>query len=373
MSEPADWPRVDRGLLKCRQQLDGAASEEDFQAIGHRCREILISLAQLLWNPERHPILDGISASPTDAKRLLEAYIQVELGSNTNEAARKFARASVDLASSLLHKRTATFQDAEVCLEATRSMVSLFGIVHGRRDATPPRETARLMEAARTFAADRITFIQMGGQLPTVLVPGPKLVIHVFPETAARESAQIDHRRMQDVAYYFRPHGYTDALGRSAIDGWRFWQRPQPSSRLNPESWWCSFVTNLGTVEIVSTLEERKADGVQPLLNGNSIEGRIVFTVDQIAEAYEKLGIDTPVAVQLGIMDVQGAKLQRRNDVVAGGFDRPFVALPELYFEHLTKPTGNDLRLPIDAMWRAAGYGGGSHSYERGDWAGYNS
>jgi hypothetical protein len=36
------WERVDRGLSKVRGQLDRASAEEDFQAVGLVCREVLI-------------------------------------------------------------------------------------------------------------------------------------------------------------------------------------------------------------------------------------------------------------------------------------------------------------------------------------------
>jgi hypothetical protein len=45
--EPTGWARVDRGIEKMRNQLETANSEEDHQAVGLRCREVLISLARL--------------------------------------------------------------------------------------------------------------------------------------------------------------------------------------------------------------------------------------------------------------------------------------------------------------------------------------
>ena len=69
----------------------------------------------------------------SDAKRRLEAYA-VELGTNANEQARKHAKAALDLAVGLQHKRSATWRDAAMCLEATASVVRLVTIVEGRRD-----------------------------------------------------------------------------------------------------------------------------------------------------------------------------------------------------------------------------------------------
>lgn len=113
--EPTGWARVDRVLSKCKQQLANAESEEDFQGIGLLCRETLISLAQIVWDADRHPILDGVPASETDAKRKLDAFIAVELASGPNEHIRKHARAGLDLAAALQHRRqqdTATLRCA---------------------------------------------------------------------------------------------------------------------------------------------------------------------------------------------------------------------------------------------------------------------
>lgn len=132
--EPTGWERVDRVVGTLRQQLAGATTEEQFQAVGLMCREALISLAQAVYSTERHPTLDGVQASPTDAKRMLEAYIVVELSGTHNKIARQHARAGFDLANELQHRRTAAFRDAALCAEATTTVVNVIAIVSGRRD-----------------------------------------------------------------------------------------------------------------------------------------------------------------------------------------------------------------------------------------------
>jgi len=65
---------------------------------------------------------------------MLDAYLAVELSGGQNEAARRHAKASLDLANALQHDRTATFQDAALCAEATASVINIIAIVSGRRD-----------------------------------------------------------------------------------------------------------------------------------------------------------------------------------------------------------------------------------------------
>jgi len=132
--EPTGWARVDRGLGEIRRQLEQAKTEEQFQAVGLHCREVIISLAQQVYDPEKYPTLDGVKASETDAKRMLDAYLAVELAGGPNEQARKHARASLDLANQLQHRRTAIFREAAMCAEATTALVNVVSIVAGRRD-----------------------------------------------------------------------------------------------------------------------------------------------------------------------------------------------------------------------------------------------
>ena len=135
--EPTGWSRVDRTVTEARKQLELATTEEQFQAVGLLCCEILISLAQAVFDPERHPTLDDVRPSDTDAKRMLEAYIAVEFAGSANEHTRKHARAACDLAVHLQHRRTATFREAAACVEATTSTVNLIAITAGLRDPPP--------------------------------------------------------------------------------------------------------------------------------------------------------------------------------------------------------------------------------------------
>jgi hypothetical protein len=52
--EPTGWERVDRGVYEIRRRLEQAENEEQFQAVGLLCREALISLAQVVYDPQRH-------------------------------------------------------------------------------------------------------------------------------------------------------------------------------------------------------------------------------------------------------------------------------------------------------------------------------
>lgn len=132
--EPTGWELVDRQIAKARMQFDRASAEEDWQGVGHTCREVLISLGQAAHDPEVHPVVDenGTSISRTDARRLLDAWLGHQMAGGSNKEIRAHIRASLDLANNLQHRRTATRQLAALCLEATASAVAVVAIIAGR-------------------------------------------------------------------------------------------------------------------------------------------------------------------------------------------------------------------------------------------------
>jgi hypothetical protein len=132
--QPTGWQRVDRCVGELRDRLAAARNEEQFQAVGLFGREALISLAQGVFDRTRHPPQDNVEPGPTDAKRMLDAYIAVELGGRANEEARRHARSALDFAVALQHRRTASFRDAALCAEATTAVINVIAIVAGRRD-----------------------------------------------------------------------------------------------------------------------------------------------------------------------------------------------------------------------------------------------
>ena len=134
--EPTGWPRVDRSIHEIRRRLEQAETEEQFQAVGLLCRETLISLAQVVYDRQRHKSVDGVIPSATDAKRMLDAFISVELMGGPNEGVRRHANAALTLANDLQHHRTANYRQAALCAEATNSVVNLIAVISGRRDRT---------------------------------------------------------------------------------------------------------------------------------------------------------------------------------------------------------------------------------------------
>lgn len=124
------WARVERALADARASLSSATTEEQFQAIGLTCREVLNHLGNAVHDPTLHPRLEErIEPSATDGKRKLEGFVAANLAGRSSEPARKFARAAVDLGVALHHRPTATFREASSCVEATAAVAAFIAAI----------------------------------------------------------------------------------------------------------------------------------------------------------------------------------------------------------------------------------------------------
>ena len=118
-------------MIKIKQDSSSAKNEEDFQQIGLLCREVIISLAQNVYNPEIHSAVDdnGIEIGKTDAVKMIGNYIKVRLAGSSNEELKAYAKATNKLANLLTHKRDAKKQDMLLSVSATMALINFIGIL----------------------------------------------------------------------------------------------------------------------------------------------------------------------------------------------------------------------------------------------------
>ncbi|MCC5915667.1 MAG: hypothetical protein JJU46_14930 [Balneolaceae bacterium] len=124
-----NWPKVDRQLSKAHQMLNNSQTEEEFQGVGLICREILISVAQEIYDEEVYPSDDGVTPSDTDAKRMFEAFLNQELSGKSNEQYRKLTKSAVQVADATQHKRTSDYLHAKLCLEGVVSVIEIMKVL----------------------------------------------------------------------------------------------------------------------------------------------------------------------------------------------------------------------------------------------------
>ncbi len=134
------WEQIDHELMDIEKELGDATTAREFQAVASRCRELLISLAQTVFNPLLHPKLDAneVEASDADVKRMLGRYFSSELAGSTHEQYRRLARHlsnnTWDVVNATLHGRNGTYRRALFCVEASKSLINVVAIVSGKRD-----------------------------------------------------------------------------------------------------------------------------------------------------------------------------------------------------------------------------------------------
>ncbi|MGE0598929.1 MAG: hypothetical protein AB7J35_03775 [Dehalococcoidia bacterium] len=146
------WDRVHRQVVAAQQRLADASAEEDFQTVGLLCREVMISLAQAAHDPAKHPPLDDVIPSNTDAKRRIDAYLEVELGGASAEQLRKSVHRVLDHAVALQHNRNADLVSATMCLTFTVAAVRSVELVA----RAPGDQDSRLIERILTTGSNRL-------------------------------------------------------------------------------------------------------------------------------------------------------------------------------------------------------------------------
>jgi hypothetical protein len=128
--------RLDRAIREIRFRYSEANTEEQYQAVGVLCRESLITLAQMVFDPEKHIKYCDKTPSSTDTKRMLDAFLQDELPGATNKTLRRYAKSANDLANELTHRRTATEKDAVICVNASFSVIKIVYALLNKVDST---------------------------------------------------------------------------------------------------------------------------------------------------------------------------------------------------------------------------------------------
>lgn len=129
-----DWEKIQRTVLKIKMNSGIAKSEEDFQAIGLLCREVIISLAQAVYNPDIHGAEDenGALIGNTDAVRMIGKYISIKLTGSSNDELRAYAKNTNKLANRLTHERNATKKDMLLSVSSTIALINFIGIIAGK-------------------------------------------------------------------------------------------------------------------------------------------------------------------------------------------------------------------------------------------------
>ena len=137
---PTGWEQIDQELRDIEKALGDSSTTRDFQSVATRCRELLVSLAQTVFDPLLHSKLNAsdVETGPTDVKRMLERYFSAELPGSSNERYRSLGRGLAknawDVVNATVHKRDGNYRRALLSVESSKSLINVVAIVAGRRD-----------------------------------------------------------------------------------------------------------------------------------------------------------------------------------------------------------------------------------------------
>lgn len=129
-----NWDKIKRTVTKIKIDSHSAVNEEDFQTIGLLCRDVIISLAQAVYNPIVHGDTheDGTKIGNADAVRMIGNYVNYTFGGGSNKELKGYAKTTNALANQLTHKRTATKKDMLLAVSSTIALINFIGIIEGK-------------------------------------------------------------------------------------------------------------------------------------------------------------------------------------------------------------------------------------------------
>lgn len=99
------WPRVDEEISELRRHFESASSQQDHSNIGNDCVATLEALSETVYDHAKHGRPGEDEPPIANTKNRLDRFIEVKLPGKTNAELRKLARASIELAQAVKHRR----------------------------------------------------------------------------------------------------------------------------------------------------------------------------------------------------------------------------------------------------------------------------
>lgn len=129
------WPRVDEEMSELRRHFETAATRQDYSNVGNDVVAVLEALSATVYDHDRHGRAGEAKPPIASTKARLERFIEIELPGSENAEMRKLARASIELAQAVKHRReTATRLEAGIAADAVILLANMLRRIHGARD-----------------------------------------------------------------------------------------------------------------------------------------------------------------------------------------------------------------------------------------------
>lgn len=99
------WPRVDEEISELRRHCESASTQQDYSNVGNDCVAILEALSASVYDHSRHQRGNDAEPPVASTKARLDRYVEVEFTGAENAELRKLARATIELAQAVKHRR----------------------------------------------------------------------------------------------------------------------------------------------------------------------------------------------------------------------------------------------------------------------------
>jgi hypothetical protein len=126
------WPRVDEELSELRRHFETASTRQDYSNVGNDVVAVLEALSATVYDHALHGNTDEPEPPVANTKTRLDRYIEAALPGRTNAELRKLARASVELAQAVKHRReTVTRMEAGLAADAIILLSNMLRRIQG--------------------------------------------------------------------------------------------------------------------------------------------------------------------------------------------------------------------------------------------------
>lgn len=234
--------------------------------------------------------------------------------------------------------------------------------------------SATFAERLRAFRRERLSDA-ISGELPAVLEPGAKLLLHIVPFTAfdLGAGARYDLSALDTdttLRQQLKPISGTADISRHLFEGYLTVDRQTDTE--------CGGYTLLyrdGIMEAVDAhLLRAKYRGKGDTIPGDLLEAHLVKALPRYLSVQQALGVEPPFAVLLTLMGVRDFYMVA-NRATSDYYNRnphDVLDMAEVIveqYEDVTEQTAAQVLRPLfDAVWNATGYARSPNYNEDGTW-----
>jgi hypothetical protein len=211
-------------------------------------------------------------------------------------------------------------------------------------------------EKLENFLAERYASV-LTGRLPVPMRDGPKMVVHLIPETGF-VGENVDVGPVSDAGLFPYPARSNAVDFRMTFDG-PMHHSPIVDGTIRAYS----IVHHSGIVE--GCWKAADADPVQVRISAEAMELNLLrYLNDALPRMTQMLSIDLPVTVRTALVGAEGAIIESENARLRVQFaeqrlnpvDRQCLVLPDVHLEQWPTELPRDFQSSFDRLWQAAGY-----------------